>query len=152
MDCETKQEQVSLLIDGELPEADQVGLFRHLEDCSDCRFFFHSMVRLRNAARRDQEAIEHTADEILPAWNPTPERRPGRTRSRWVEILTGGWRMPAPVAIALAIALIAGGAVLGSRLAVVGGAGAPGDRSVKPTVVVVCSLPEVEVVQSGPGR
>ncbi len=152
MSCEAKQEQLSLLIDAELQEPDQVGLFRHLEGCSDCRLFFRSMIRLRNAAKRDQEEIALTADEILPPWDPAAVQRSSRGRSRWIEIVSGGWRMPKPVAIGVAIVLIAGGIVLGSRIASTGGSGAAGDRIAKPAVVVVCSLPEVEVVQRDPGR
>lgn len=152
MSCEAKQEQVGLLIDGELLEPEQSGLFRHLEDCSDCRLFFRSMIRLRKAIRRDQEEISLAADEILPTWSSPAARKPSREWSRWIEIVRGGWRMPKPVAIGLAVLLVAGGAALGSRIATTRGAGVGGDQTAKPAVVVVCSLPEVEVVQRGPGR
>jgi hypothetical protein len=176
--CVAKQEQVSLLIDAELEEADQVTLFRHLEECSDCRLFFHSMIRFRNAAKRDQEELNLAADEILPQHSQLPmdkprhrddgrrliprlagdgasplERRPhgGGTR-RWAKLLTGGWKLPAPMAVGLAVALLVAGALVGARVSTrsgVAGLDGPAGRKANPTVVVVCALPEVRVLGSG---
>ena len=67
MSCEVMQEQVSLLIDTELGEEGQVELFRHLEQCPDCRQFFASLIRLRRAARVDEAELLRTAGEILPS-------------------------------------------------------------------------------------
>jgi hypothetical protein len=176
--CEAKQEQVSLLIDAELEEPDQVVLFRHLEGCSDCRLFFDSMLRFRKATKRDQEEINLAADEILPQRSPLPtnehtsghgarhlnknpsggkardvNKRPsGDGTSRWLRVLAGGWRVPVPVAVGLAMALLVTGVLVGARISTTsGGMGPEGraERMVKPTVVVICSLPEVLVLGSG---
>jgi predicted anti-sigma-YlaC factor YlaD len=150
VNCEARQEQVSLLIDGEAGEPDEAAVFRHLGECPDCRLFFDSMIRFRNTARRDREEITRAADEALRAQAPIPRER-GRSRpglGRWLPFLAGGWRVPAPAILGLAVVLLVGGALLGVRLArVSGGAGAEGSAGMrgKPVVVVVCSLPEVEV-------
>jgi predicted anti-sigma-YlaC factor YlaD len=149
VNCEANQEQVSLLIDAELAEADQVTVFRHLEGCPDCRLFFQSMIRLRKAAKRDLEEISLAANEILPQrLAPAPLGGETKRRANW---LAGGWRMPAPAAVGLAVVLLVTGALVGSRLVgISGSAGRQGlaGRTVRPTVVVVCSLPEVQVLGS----
>jgi hypothetical protein len=169
---------VSLLIDAELEEPDQVILFKHLEGCSDCRLFFESMLRFRKATKRDQEEINLAADEILPQRSAFPmnERTPGHgarhlndrpsggkakdlnkrpsgdgTR-RWLKVIAGRWRVPAPVAVGLAMALLIAGALVGARISALSGGDGPGgraERMAKPTVVVICSLPEVQVLGNG---
>lgn len=151
MNCEANQEQVSLLIDAELEAADQVGVFKHLEGCSDCRLFFQSMIRLRKAAKRDLDEISLAANEILPQHAPRlPNSRRRRSGTgRWARWLAGGWRMPAPVAVGLAAILLVTGALVGVRLVgISGNAGRQGlaARTAEPIVVVVCSLPEVQVL------
>ena len=151
MSCETAQQQVSLLIDAELEEAAQVSLFRHLEGCSECRCFFDSMVRFRKATRTDREEIFLEADELLSQHGPLPVRQgssePGERR--WLRALTAGWRIPVPMGVVLAVVLLFTGALVGVRLASVS-AGSPwlrtGGGRARPAVVVVCGLPEVEVV------
>jgi hypothetical protein len=167
-----------LLIDAELEEPDQVILFRHLEGCPDCRLFFDSMLRFRKATKRDQEEINLAADEILPRRSPLPMNEPasgqgarhlskspsggeprdlnkrpsgnGTRRRLW--LIAGGWRVPAPVAVGLAMALLVAGALVGARISTLSGGDGPGgraERMAKPTVVVVCSLPEVQVLGNG---
>lgn len=150
MSCTARQEQVSLLIDGEAEESDQAALFKHLGECSDCRLFFESMIRFRNTARRDRDEVLRAADEVLPSWISIPPVR-GHSRAgsgRWFRFLTGGWRVPAPAVVGLALVLLVGGALLGGRLARVSGRADPDGQAGKfgkPSVVVICSLPEVEV-------
>jgi predicted anti-sigma-YlaC factor YlaD len=153
--CETRQEQVSRLIDAELRESDQVALFRHLEDCSECRQFLDSMIRLRHAARKDQEEILLGAEEILAPQSPLALRpRPVRV-GPWERILTGGWRLPAPVAVGLGVILLTGGVLLGSHITNIAeraGLDGRGGREGQSTVVVVCGLPQVDVVGTIPAR
>lgn len=146
MSCETRQEQASLLIDAELPESEQVALFRHLEECGECRRFLDSMIRFRQAARRDQEAILLAAEDILPQGTPFEWRKRPVEAGFWQRLAAGGWRVPAPVAVSLAAILLLGGALLGSRVARVA---APGGE-IRPAVVVVCGLPPVDVVGTSP--
>jgi hypothetical protein len=146
---------VSLLIDGEATGAVQAALFRHLGECADCRLFFDSMVRFRNSAGHDREEIFRAADEALPARLQLPPVReaardfaPVAGLGRWFPFATGGWRLPVPAAIGLALVLLVGGVILGSSLSRGPGGDGSRDRAGalgQPTVVVVCSLPEVEV-------
>jgi predicted anti-sigma-YlaC factor YlaD len=149
--CDARQEQVSLLIDAELEESDQVTLFGHLENCTECRLFLDSMIRFRNAARRDHEASSLAADEALPQGSrlPLKEAASGHGERRWLRILTRGWRMPASVAIGAAVVLLVAGAIVGTRISTLSGGGGPEGQAgltSKPAVVVICSLPEVEVL------
>jgi hypothetical protein len=176
--CEAKQEQVSLLIDAELEEPAQVILFKHLEGCSDCRLFFDSMLRFRKATKRDQEEINLAADEVLPRRSPFPmnehmsghgarhlskspsggeprglNKSPsGDGTRRWLMVIARGWRVPAPVAVGLAMALLVAGALVGARVSAFSGGdgrGGRAERMAKPTVVVICILPEVQVFGNG---
>ena len=59
--------------------------------------------------------------------------------------------MPAPVIVGLAMVLLIAGALVGARISTLsGGAGPEGraERATKPTVVVICSLPEIQVLGS----
>jgi predicted anti-sigma-YlaC factor YlaD len=157
MSCETAQEQVSLLIDAELEGSAQAKLFGHLEGCSECRSFFDSMVRFRKAAHMDREEIFLAASEVLPPRSPVPrslfparEHRFAAGWTRWLR--AGSWRMPVPAGVGLAIVLLFAGALLGARLASISrGSGMKwtAGETAKPTVVVVCGLPEVEVHGTG---
>jgi anti-sigma factor RsiW len=150
--CESWQEQTGLLIDGELAEADQVGLFHHLESCPECRTRLASALRCRQAMTRDREEILRGADllpsaaELLARSRPrataVPPRRPGRLY---------GWTFPVPVGVGLALILLLAGALLGARLGRPSSASRAteqAERTAAPAVVVVCGLPEVEVLGS----
>jgi predicted anti-sigma-YlaC factor YlaD len=156
VNCDIAQEQLGQLIDTELVESAQAGLFQHLEGCAGCRGFLDSMLRLRRAAGSDREAILRDAAEALPrlAPRPVPIRRAGASLRPWIQAITRGWRMPAPVGVALALFLVFAGAVLGSRLDLFprGSLSERAQRMARPEVVVVCGLPEVEVVGSGGQR
>ena len=148
MSCDARQEQVGLLIDAELPESEQVTVFRHLQECPECRLFFESMARFRKAAKKDREEIFLEAEEVLPAKTPRPEARRAAWGHRWFPFAAGGWRLPAPVAVAAATMLLVVGILLGSRLPAPGGSDRDrlAELTAEPSVIVVCSLPEVEVL------
>lgn len=145
MDCEARQEQLGALLDGEAAAADLSALFRHVGECADCRSYFDTLTRLRGAAARDRDLLAPGADDLLL---PLPRRAAARGRfrsgaGRWLRRPAAGWRLPVPAALAAAVILLLGGALLGARWAAVrGGAQGPAGRS---SVVVVCSLPEVVV-------
>jgi len=153
MRCEDGRQRLSRLVDGELDPADQAGLFGHLEGCGECRAFLATLVRFRNAAKRDREAALREADELLPAWPPRPAA--AARRGAWRERLAAWPRpgLPAPAALALAALLLVAGIGIGAGLAGRRDAArarreaeatrtAPGS----PRVVYVCAMPEYEVV------
>jgi hypothetical protein len=157
--CDEKQEQVSRLIDAELEESEQVTLFRHMENCPDCRLFLDSMIRFRIAAKRDKEFLFRAADESLPSEMKLPADRPrGVSGAGWLRVLGAGRSIPAPLAIGLAIVLLIFGIYVGGRIAMgPGNRGAAlerevgdGDGGVRPRVIVLCGLPEVEVLGRRP--
>ena len=49
MNCDQYQEYISRFIDGELENADESDLFRHLGSCEQCRTFLKSILSLRTA-------------------------------------------------------------------------------------------------------
>jgi hypothetical protein len=160
MSCEDHRQRLSLMMDAEIEGMEQAGLFAHLEGCPGCRQFLDSLIRFRNAARRDREEILLQADELLPAHAPLPAtaRRAlapaGGPSGRWRERIAGWLRpgLPAPAAILLAVALLAVGIAIGTGL----GARREATRippdaetakrpGTPPQVVYVCSMPQVEV-------
>ena len=49
MNCEEYQKHISELIDNELREDCDAGVYRHLAECSTCRSFHYSALRLKEA-------------------------------------------------------------------------------------------------------
>lgn len=129
-DCEARREQLGRLLDGETAAVAGADLFRHLGGCGGCRSFLDTLLLLRQAAGRERAGAAAVADAIAP-----PRVRPRRTAA--------AWRLPVPAAVAAALVLLVGGALLGAAWTS-GAAGARGAGG-RPAVVVVCSLPEVVV-------
>ncbi len=159
MHCDEKQEQVSRLIDAELEESEQVSLFRHMEGCPDCRLFLDSMIRFRMAAKRDKELLFLAAEETLPPELPLPAHHSKWVpHAGWLRVLGAGRSMPAPLAIGLAVVLLVIGIYVGGKIAT--GHEGRGSRwqqgagdeepGVRQKVIVLCGLPEVEVLGSRP--
>jgi predicted anti-sigma-YlaC factor YlaD len=48
MNCEQYEEQISLLLDGELDISGESGLFGHLGMCKQCREYLKNIISLRN--------------------------------------------------------------------------------------------------------
>ena len=136
MDCEARQEQLSQLLDGEAGAVDQPELFRHRGECAGCRSFLDGLAQLRGTVGRDRELSAAGADEIPLPW-PRRAVTPGPDRLRAGRRL----RLPVPAALAAALVLLLGGALLGAQWAGAGARGAGG----RAPVVVVCSLPEIVV-------
>jgi predicted anti-sigma-YlaC factor YlaD len=145
VDCNASQERLSLLLDGEAPALEQAEMFAHLGVCPGCRDWFDTLTTVRRTALRDRDEIAHGADDLLlPRVARREVRRlPARPFGRV-------WRLPVPMAAALAVLLLAGGALLGARWPLLAGemgrglAGRNGSA-----VVVVCSLPGVTVLPEG---
>ncbi len=155
MPCDERQEQASRWIDSELGESEQILLFRHLEGCPDCRLFLDSMVRFRSAAKKDRDLLFQGADELLPPAEAfrKPFARP-TFRDGWIWRLGAAIHLPAPVAVGLALVLVVFGILVGSRFSTGREGGRPhwgqgaasGERRRDERVVVVCGLPEVDVL------
>jgi hypothetical protein len=126
VNCDDRHLQLSSLIDSESGAVEQAGLFAHLDACAECRRFLDTLLRARDAARRDRAELLREAEELLPR------------------------RAPMPAALARQVAGIAIGAGLTSRPPrSERPAAAPGPAArapEAPTYVYVCSLPEYEVI------
>ncbi len=157
MSCEEHRQRLSLMMDGEGEGTEQAGLFAHLEGCAGCRQFLDSLIQFRKAARRDRQEILREAAEVIPERAPLPAtvgRAAGGSRAArprgW-----GGWlrpSLPAPAALALAVLLLAAGIAIGVGLGARRNPArlAPNvetttSPSTAPTVIYVCSMPEVKV-------
>lgn len=152
MSCDLLQEDAGALIDGELAEDRQVALFRHLESCPECRGHLDWLLRSRQELRKDRDALLAEA-EALPAagalFDLPAEPRPAAMRSKafWRARGFVPGRIALPIGIAAALILWLAGLFVGTRLthrsprALERAEGTPA-----PAVVVVCGLPEVEVL------
>jgi anti-sigma factor RsiW len=150
MTCDDRRQQANLFLDAELGAAEQPGLFEHLQGCTECRADLEAQMRLRVALRQDRAALERDAVEWLPS---RPPAMPGTERPvAWWRVPP---RAPVPVLAGLALLLLVAGIFLGSHVPLAGrgapparDAGGPGPApgSVRATAVLVCAMPEYEVV------
>jgi predicted anti-sigma-YlaC factor YlaD len=80
MDHNRYQEQISQLIDNELPGKESPGLFAHLSTCSDCREFFSESMQLRSKLSSAPVPSSTTNVEHNP-WSSSHIRRDQGRRS-----------------------------------------------------------------------
>ncbi len=160
MNCDDFQEHASRFIDGMLNASDQAALFEHLSDCSGCRSFLSSSVRVREVIEHDHVDVPTELDEkIFERLSGRPNLFPAaqdRKRSLWRREVV----LSFPLAAA-ALLLVILASVLISLVSVrTGSAGINGLETVlgkKPvagrqTVVVVYQLPEEQVVSLPPAK
>jgi anti-sigma factor RsiW len=156
--CEEQQQQLSLLVDGELDGAAQVALFSHLGACPECQGFFNSLLRFRKAARRDHQALLAEAEAGLPRQLPSEAGAAGGAppRTPW-----NRWgfpaRVPALAAAALAVLLLAAGVAIGLRLPAGRGTVRPPNPGSSPPAggshfVLVYAMPDVVVTAPSPSK
>jgi len=60
------EEQISLMIDGELPEEKKVELFSHLATCKDCSNLYTDYLLISNASRK---IISSKIESLIPETN-----------------------------------------------------------------------------------
>ena len=90
--CEHYQLQISQLLDGELPEAQQQTLRAHLHTCPDCQRVYEDFLTLQAAVRgtaaeppadltaRIMQQVRHEPVPAARPAQPTPVRRAPRTK------------------------------------------------------------------------
>ncbi len=149
MTCIEYQQIAARFIDGEAETGEQENLFRHLGECSECRSFLESMMRVRDARRKESIPYPRFLDEsVLSAtvWSRTVSAdRPRLHRER------GFWsrrfQITAPLASAAVIGMIILGIVTGMLLLRrVGTPAVPAAGQAQPvTVIMLYSMPPVEV-------
>lgn len=119
MQCANHEENLNLFLDGQLPAEAQIGLFKHLAQCSDCRDFLEKANRFRRLARSETVAFPEKIDrllyeEILRRGKAASEPKPARSAPpAWRQ------RVAVPrfaVAAVIALLLLLGGMEIQNRL------------------------------------
>lgn len=62
MNCQNYQEQISQLLDNELPAGELQPMFRHLSECEECRKFFMQTKTIHDSVRGMEYVV--TPNEI----------------------------------------------------------------------------------------
>lgn len=94
-DCGRARQQLSLRLDSELSEFENVLLDAHLSRCEDCRAFEHGIVGMTDAIR------------AVPVESPAISFQPPRRRAR-LEVLAAGSLRAGSAAAAVAVVAITG--------------------------------------------
>lgn len=97
--CDDYQELISAYIDGETHDREISELFFHLGDCSECRLFMRSVLRLQSIFREDE----------LPVTVATHPKTTSIWKRRFV--------VSYPIAAALALLMLLSSIILISRVA-----------------------------------
>jgi predicted anti-sigma-YlaC factor YlaD len=97
MSCSHYAEQISCLLDDELVAEQQAELFGHLAACSNCRSFFETILRTRNALARDTIPYPAELDSVILAAQFRPA--PARLAAWWQRPLTHSRLAVAAVAL-----------------------------------------------------
>ena len=119
MNCIEHKEQANLFIDGELESRQQMELFKHLAECTDCQSFVDAIVRTKEASRREQ--IQYPADIDETLFSKIASRKITSSRNeQHSHARTIFWRrrvtLPAPLFAAAVIVVLVFGLFLGDIL------------------------------------
>lgn len=119
--CEHYRLQISQLLDGELPEAQQQTLRAHLHTCPDCQRVYEGFLTLQAAVRstaaeppadltaRIMQQVRHEPVPAARPAQPTPVRRAPRTRETAKKCPDGRISPLLPISVmAACLALILG--------------------------------------------
>ncbi len=114
MSHEHYEEQISAMVDNELGEGSLSELFTHLAECSACREFFQSSLRLRAGMIAGAEVrIPATLDEHIQQGSFKKPRFASGVISRFWESRIS---FPLPAAASLAFLLILGSLLISPAL------------------------------------
>ena len=132
-DCAEIQEEISAMLDGELPAERREAVERHLASCEDCRRVLAAFTALSEAMEMESPPAESSARWLSAAFLPgTPEAEPeriSRERGRKTKPVRRLWRRVLPAAACFLI--LAGAAFSGlprlffGRMGGSGGSAAP---------------------------
>lgn len=119
MECIEGEFQVNLFVDGRLDSLDQVGFFKHLQECPECRSFLDSMMQLKQITRREQIAFPSNLDDVMIAELSSRKKVASRTVEH-KPIAPPLWRrriaFSAPATILLCIVMVMLGAFIAGIL------------------------------------
>jgi len=119
MNCNERQEQANLFIDGELGTRQQVELFKHLALCNDCQSFVDAMIRTKETSRREQ--IPYPADLDEAVFSKLASRKVISSRNeQHQQVKTAFWKrritFSTPILAAAIVVVLVLGLFLGEML------------------------------------
>ncbi len=154
MICPQKEELLNQFIDGELDLSNQVDLFKHLAECSECRAFVDAAVRMREIRRKEQIPFPPDIDERV--FSHLPQTRVMvRSQRGPATVSPGFWRrrfaVPLPLAAAFLAITIFFGVMIGRLLVLNSGEKGSAEEKLSATarpatVIMIYSVPPVEIV------
>jgi len=147
MTCENSQENLSAMVDGELPDKDLAPTLAHTATCSQCRGFLTVLTRqpalLRSASPGSvPPGLDRRVDELARFDGSRPQ---GAPQEMFWHMLTARIRVPAPVAFGAAVLLV--GLI---TLSAVAWRALQREEAQATRVVYMMEFPPVEVIASPP--
>ncbi|MGN1001691.1 MAG: zf-HC2 domain-containing protein [Oscillospiraceae bacterium] len=78
-ECERIQELISLLLDGELSEAEEQTVREHIADCAECREMYEAFAAVSDAMRADAAPVpDGLHEKIMDGVRAAGRKKPGR--------------------------------------------------------------------------
>ena len=140
MSCESIQEMISAFLDGELAPSQDDEMFTHLRECRTCRGFVRSAVQLRNSLHAaGSPAVPDSLDARVVPLEASAGHHHRIAQWNIHRLFSYRLAIPAPAAIASAIALIASLVWCSMLLLNQGGLGVAAHQA------HITAMPEVEV-------
>jgi anti-sigma factor RsiW len=99
MNCDEYIDGINVLLDGTLDESTQISLFSHLKDCTECRMYLDTMLRVRQISTTEQIPFPDEIDQVV--MRNIRKQSSKSTSSFW------NWsiRISAPIAAAVILAV-----------------------------------------------
>ena len=92
-------------MDGELSQAQQEMLHRHMETCPQCRERFQALQKT-DAMIREMETPAPTADFDRTFWRKVADLEDRRTKHPWLRFFLTGWRPVLATGVAAGLAAV----------------------------------------------
>jgi len=148
MTCESIQEQISMLLDHELPLPETQAVFAHLAACSSCAGFYSQAATISMRMRKQElpatpGSLDDRMHRALAARREPPRRVRGYLPDRMRAFVQRRLVVPVPVAVAVFIASLGLSLIL---LRSVSPALFPAETVTK----IVVAYPAVEVIAEQP--
>lgn len=144
MQCESIQEQISMLLDHELSVAEAQQIFSHLGTCAECAGFYSASARISKRLRRLEQSeypsvLDARIRKAAGAQRTETARSPRYLPNRLSAIVRRRIVLPIPAAVAVFIVSLGLGLLLVRSVA-------PGFLPIEKETKIVVAYPPVEVV------
>lgn len=84
MEHEKCIELISLLIDGELTDAESTGVREHIASCPECRRVYEAFSTVSQSLREPEDVPEGLHEDIMSGIRRSQEKHPRALRIRWL--------------------------------------------------------------------